>query len=226
MIKNQIKKIEDVAELMIPLLDELKEMEGEEVMAELSKIENFIDGYFLNKDLTNEELLVKVATLVNELYIKIFDLVWLGSATDAYFGLIINIIFDYLKKRGVLIFFIVDNVIRDDKFELIKHLFNCAGLKVITPNSIIPSHASNAPVYTKGKALDYKAIEVMIDECNKKNDHIIYIEKDDSVNYLSDVLKLAEEFQNKYFCLFRNKGADSPEKAQVLLGSFGDILDK
>jgi hypothetical protein len=80
-------------------------------------------------------------------------------------------------------------------------------------------------LYKRWKTRYYsEEVEKEIDETSSSNRHLIYLEKDDSVNYLSNVMLIAEKFQNKYFCVFRNQSPDSGKPATWLLGSFSEIL--
>ncbi len=226
MLKNNPQKIEDLIENIIEYLDEINSFEGDEKMDALNVLEEFVNKEFDNKKFSKEDFLMLGSNLIDNLYRKIFELSWVSILTDAYFGVVIKRIFKRLKEKGILLFYVLDNSIRDDKFELLKRLYKHAGLTIITPNSTISDTKSNVPTYTSGKPLKYNEIEKMIDQAVGDNEHIIYIEKDDSINYLSDVIKIAEEFQSKYTCIFRNISTEEQGSARVLLGSFGDVLDK
>ena len=142
--------------------------------------------------------------------------------TDGYFGTVISQLFKELSQKGVFVFFILDNSLRDDRFKLTVELYKSVGFRVIYPYAIDKFEYS--PKHTKLPSADYKTIERDIDEAVGKKKHILYVEKDESVNYLSKVLQIGEEYQNQYVCIFRNTAPGSGKNATWLMGSFGDFL--
>ncbi len=101
-------------------------------------------------------------------------------------------------------------------------MYESAGFKVIYP--YVASKLEYSTEHTKLPLADYKNIEKEIDEAVGQKKHILYAEKDDSVNYLSKVLQIGEEYQNQYVCIFRNTAPGSGKNATWLMGSFGDYI--
>ena len=120
-------------------------------------------------------------------------------------------------------FFILDNSLRDDRFKLNVELYKAASFSVVYPYNVEKLEYSQQ--FTKLPTKDYKTVEKEIDKARADKSHIFYVEKDDSINHLDDVLHLAEEFQGEYQCIFRNKGPAESQTANWLAGSFGDWLN-
>lgn len=225
------QNIEDLFDNTNTYINEIRQMNNDDKTKTIDELDMFVKHYFENTKLDRIDLIPKASYFVDTLFKEIINMTGYDVNTSGYFGIVLNRIFFNLTEKGVNLFYIIDNALRDDKFVLLMNLFKNAGLDVITPNNVsaentLENFTDTKPEYTKGQSLDYKTIEKRIDESVNKNRHIVYIEKDDSVNYLSDILKLAEEFQSKYVCVFRNKGADDPTPPQVFMGSFGEMLDK
>lgn len=78
--------------------------------------------------------------------------------------------------------------------------------------------------YTIFQAKEFIPVEEEIKNKIIQNRNILYIEKDNSVNYLKNILSIAEEVQSKYLCIFKNQSPESDEPATWLRGSFKETL--
>lgn len=223
MIKETLKpkKIQDVVFRIHEYLPEMRNMEKDEAVEFVSFLESYIQDYFA-KETYDLELKKISVELTDKLYLQISAFELRDIHTEGYFGIVINCLFWELSRKGVLCFFILDNSLRDDRFKMTVELFKSSGFNSVYPYIVEELKYSNE--YTRLPAKDYKSIEKEIDEARSNKRHILYIEKDDSVNKLESVLHLAEEFQSEYVCIFRNKAPSDTENATWLLGSFGDIL--
>jgi hypothetical protein len=224
------QNIEDIVDNINVYLEKIRKMNNDDKIKTINRLEQFVKQYFKNTNIDRSKLIQTSSYLIDTLYKNIINLPGFDINTNGYFGIIINRIFFELSQKGVYIFYIIDNSLRDDKFVLLKILFKNAGFDMITPNNIAMENTfknfyDTSPEFTNGQNLDYKTIENQIVESIKNKRHIVYIEKDNSVNYLSNVIKLADEFQNKYVCIFRNTSIEDLSPAKVLIGSFGNILD-
>jgi|GEM_PF-2527182 len=224
------KTIEDIIDNLNVYLGEIRKMSNVERIGTIEILDRFVKQYFEKSDIGRAELIPIAASLIDKLYKAIVNMPCFDINTSGYLGIVVNRIFFDLSQKGINLFYVVDNSLRDDKFALAKALFKNSGLDVVTPNSLAAENtfdifSDTKPVYTKGDNLDFKTVENQIVESITNKRHIVYIERDDGVNYLSNILKLAEEFQANYICVFRNKGVDDPTPPQVFMGSFGDILD-
>ncbi|MGC9602490.1 MAG: hypothetical protein ABSE76_01995 [Minisyncoccia bacterium] len=121
-------------------------------------------------------------------YLEIFD-----NYTRAYFAKVIPHIWDYLHRRGLPVFYIVDNTFRNDgRFEAITEMFKLTGITVVSP-------------YDGEGTLEYEAVGRQIKEAVAAKMIVMYIEKDARVNYLDRVKELATK--SNYLCIFRSKAS-------------------
>ena len=90
--------------------------------------------------------------------------------------------------------YVLDNELRQDRFELATLLFEWCGVAVVTP-------------YGRKGLLSFDEVEDLIREHKAAGRHIAYIEKDTSVNYIGSVAHIAPE--GRYLGLFRNRAPDS-----------------
>ena len=223
MIKEELKpyKIQDVVFRIYEYLPEMRKMEKDEAVEFVSFLENYVKEYFAKQ--TDDLVLKKMSVeLTDELYIQISAFDVRDIHIDGYFGIVIKRLFWELSQKGVLCFFILDNSLRDDRFKMAVELYKSSGFNLIYPYVIDELKYSDK--YTRQPIKDYKLIEKEINVSKENKRHIFYIEKDNSINYLENVLRLAEELQNEYVCIFRNKAPSEHQSGTWLMGSFGDIL--
>lgn len=181
-----------------------------------------VNEYF-EEETDTQNLKIMAIELTDELYKQIATLEVRDVYTNGYFGIVLNRFYTMLSSRGILCFFVLDNNLRNDRFKTAIELFHLAGFDSIYPYVADGWEYSND--YTRLPIKDYKTIEKEIDKSKASKHHIFYAEKDDSVNYLGNVLRLAEEFQGEYVCILRNTAPDDGSKARWLMGSFGDMLN-
>ncbi|OGI48412.1 MAG: hypothetical protein A2W42_06875 [Candidatus Muproteobacteria bacterium RIFCSPHIGHO2_01_60_12] len=223
MIKEALKpnKIQDIVFRIHEYLPEMRKMEKDEAVEFVSFLESYIKEYF-TKGTDNLELKKLSVELTDVLYLQISSFELRDIHTDGYFGIVVNRLFWELLQKGVLCFYILDNSLRDDRFKMAVELYKSSGFETIYP--YVTGELKYSDEYTRLPIKDYKSIEKEIDESKSNRRHILYVEKDDSVNELENVLHLAEEFQSEYVCIFRNKAPSDHQNATWLLGSFGDML--
>lgn len=214
-------KIQDVVFRIFEYLPAMRKMEKDEAMRFVSFLENYIKEYFA-KETDDLELKKMSVELTDELYLQISELEVRDIHTDGYFGIVVNRLFWELSQKGVLCFFILDNSLRDDRFKLTTELYKSAGFSVVHPYAV--NELTYSDNYTKLPTKTYKEVEKIIDESKNHKKHILYVEKDNEVNYLKDILYLAEEFQSDYVCIFRNKAPSEHQSATWLMGSFAELL--
>ena len=220
-VKLKPNKIEDIVFRIEEYLDAMRKMEKDEAVVFLNSLDSYIKDYF-SKDMNVLDLKKMAVELTDEMYLKISAFELRDIHTVGYFGIVVASLFWELKMKGVMCFFILDNSLRDDRFKIVVEMFGSSGFAKVYPYTT--TELEHSDQYTRLPISDYKTVEKEIDEARKNKRHIFYVEKDDSVNYLKDVLHLAEEFQNEYVCIFRNKAPSEHIAATWLMGSFGDIL--
>jgi hypothetical protein len=215
-------KIEDIVFRMEEYLSEIRKMEKDESIDFLNFLDSYIKEYFTIE--LNELDIKKLAVeLTDVIYIKISNIQMRDIYTDGYFGIVVASLYWELKKKGILCFYIIDNHIRDDRFKLAVELFGSSGFSVIYP--YLDEKLDYSEKYTNLPPLDYKKVVEKIDEAKSNGRHILYVEKDDSINYLKNVFNLAEDLQSKYQCVFRNEASSELKGAKWLTGTFADWLN-
>ena len=221
--KLEPQKITDIVYRMDEYFSAMREMEKDQVVKFVDQLEVYVRDYFADQNLDDLELKKQLVEMVDGLYLLTVNLDRRDIHTNGYFGIVLNRLFWSLQQRNVLAFFILDNSLRDDRFKMVTELIKSAGFNIVAPYSYkVLEHSENT---TELPTLGYKEIEKQIDQSKSDKRHIFYVEKDSSVNYLKDVLALAEEFQSEYVCIFRNKAPDGSSNATWLLGSFAEYLD-
>lgn len=226
MISKKIKPnhISDIIHNMDEYLAEMRKMSTEEANEFIEFLEQYIHAYFVGHDADDIVLKKLIVEFTDAIYLKIAHFDQRDIHTNGYFGIVINRIFWEFSRKDIFAFFIIDNSLRDDRFKMTVELFKVSNFVSICPYNVgVLEYSDN---YSVLPSLDYKAVEKQIDDGKTDKKHILYIEKDDSVNYLNQVLALAEEFQPKYLCIFRNNAPDDNSAATCLMGSFSDILNK
>ena len=223
MIKETLKpnKIRDIVFRIYEYLPEMRKMEKDEAVEFVGFLESYIKEYFA-KETDDLELKKMSVELTDELYLQISAFDVRDIHTEGYFGTVVNRLFWELSQKGVLCFFILDNSLRDDRFKMTVELYKSSGFNSVYP--YVVEELKYSEECTRLPTKEYKSIEKEFDEARSNKRHILYVEKDDSVNHLENVLHLAEEFQSEYVCIFRNKAPSEHLSATWLMGSFGDIL--
>lgn len=150
---------------------------------------------FFRQTELNQDMLKSLAIFVADgTYRAIANLGVKDKYTWSYFSTVVPALWDALQDRGVDVFYIIDNEMREDRFELAVELFELSGVAVVTPYKDVKS---------------YDDVEKKFNEFMRSTRNIIYIEKDDSVNYIEKVKDFAR--QSKYFAFFRNQDVSNPD---------------
>lgn len=113
----------------------------------------------------------------------------------AYFFAVTRYLWDCISARGVRFFYVLDNTIREDRFKLAYDLFLRSGVAVVTP-------------YDWKSEQTWELAERHLRLHLMAGRHIVYIEKDASVNYLNRVLEVARRSLHK--TVLRNRAPDDP----------------
>lgn len=217
-------KPKDLIDIIFRIDEYLDYMRGNihDASALINLLESYIKDYFQTIPTGELELKELTVTIVDELYKKVTQLTSRDINTDGYFAIIINRLFVELANKDVLCFFIIDNSVRDDRFKLVVELFNIIHFKSIFP--YVTDKLEYSENYTIFPAKEFKEVKAEIKNAIIQNRHILYIEKDDRVNYLKNVLLIAEEIQGEYLCVFKNQSPESDEPVTWLRGSFKNVL--
>jgi hypothetical protein len=93
-----------------------------------------------------------------------------------------------LRVRGICSFYILDNSIREDRFDALVKIFSDVGYSVISPNL---------------DGVDEAEVLNRIEAAQILRKHILYVERDASVNYLDAVRAMPK--RPWYTVAFRNQ---------------------
>jgi hypothetical protein len=165
--------------------------------ATTAAIANLID-LFRAADEHGEDLRLLGALAPDLLYIRISELRDFDRWTLVYAAMAPQLLLDQLRVRGICSFYILDNTIHEDRFDALVKIFTDAGYSVVSPN---------LDGLTEAELLD------RIDAAQVLRKHILYVEGDDTVNYLDAVRAMPK--RPWYTVAFRNQ-APSVNSVQIL----------
>jgi hypothetical protein len=143
---------------------------------------------FRNADEHGEDLRLLGALAPDLLYIRTSELQIFDRWTRVYAAMVPQLLLDQLRVRGVSSFYVLDNSIREDRFDALVKIFSDVGYSVISPNL---DGASEAEVLDR------------IDSAQVLRKHILYVERDASVNCLDAVRGIQK--RPWYTVAFRNQ---------------------
>lgn len=187
------KTIFDLIDNLEIYVAEMREKEDMETIPKYLK--QYAWEYFRTVDLTKKQLNGLVIYIADKLYRILMDMPMVDNYTRAYFAKVIPFLWDTIQNRGVDLFYILDNALREDRFRGVVEFFQLTGMAVVAP-------------YSDHGNLDYAAVEKQIRDYMGPVRMILYIEKDASVNYLDKIIQLAR--QSHYTTVFRTNGPDDP----------------
>lgn len=134
------------------------------------------------------------------LYQQVARLTILDNYTKAYVDKVARYLFSQLTSRAISTYFILDNSLRDDRFGLLLHLFDLAGVTVVTPR-------------IDGK--EWQRLSSRIRAALTANLHVAYVEPDAEVNHLDAAKGLAGEFS--CVATFRYLAPEDPQLQVISL---------
>lgn len=153
-------------------------------------------SYFNDVAVSKAQLRILVLMFVDRIYRHAASLTIKDTALRHYYGTVTRFVLDVAAARGVRIFYILDNEIREDRFELATELFFLAGVFVVTPYRV---DGTSIPFSDVRRAIDIELVA---------GRHIAYIEKDSSVNYLDPVIEVARATDR--YAVLRNEAPSNP----------------
>jgi hypothetical protein len=149
----------------------------------------FNDQIFVGKDAGLDQLRQLAVYTIDKIYRIAAELGVRDAYTAVYFKRVIARFMKSFQDKGIELFYILDNEMRQDRFELAVMLYEWSGVTVVTP-------------YVGDKLLSFEEVEEQLKSSMAHDRNIVYVEKDASVNYIEKVMKIATE--SKYIGLFRN----------------------
>jgi hypothetical protein len=171
-------------------VDAIREEGGDEDMP-VRLVEGLVQT-FQRADQSHEDLRLLGSAAPDLLYVRIIALKTLDDSTLRYTRLVLRLLFDQLRVRGVCIFYILDNMIPANRFKALVEIFTEAGFTVHSP------------------AIDGASLEALvarIDACQTLHHHIVYVEPDAAVNYLEAIRTIPKRAY--YTVTLRNQAPDS-----------------
>jgi hypothetical protein len=136
-------------------------------------------GAFARLDAERADLRLITAGGADRFYQHVVQLTIMDRYTRSYVSKAIRPFFQHLTIRSMLLYYILDNTLREDRLQATIELFELAGVSVVTP-------------YLHGK--DWGALSSRIRSCLASGLHVAYVEPDAKVNYLEAAQLLAGEF--------------------------------
>lgn len=223
------KKITDIIDNIDLYLTEMRKKDDKKELPK--QLNNYIWSFFRDVNPEKEKLKSLAVFLADHTYRYAANVMLTDDYTSIYFASVITELWDTIQARGVDMFYILDNEIREDRLMLTIQLFALSGVAVVTPYMIKKSYHKYTTIEEQAKwALSFdgddfdpkkytmtidsseilRNMEVidLIKEYMKHTRNIVYIEKDDTVNYLEEVQQLVKN--SKYMSVLRNKTPDDP----------------
>ncbi len=223
---NKITDLLDNIELYLDAMRESKDMKEIPDM-----LNNYTWGYFRNVNPDKDKLRILALFVIDNIYRYAARATRTDDYTTMYFASVVSNLMDTLQSRGIDMFYILDNEIREDRFMLTVQLLAMSGVAVVFPYMVkgnyhkymtLEDQAKWALTFTP-EDYDPNKITITMDSSEflreaetldlikkymKHTRNIAYIEKDSSVNYLDEVQKIAKD--SDYICIFRNRAPDDP----------------
>lgn len=150
---------------------------------------------FGSLEATDKEGLLFVAAAAQDLlYRYIAQITVLDRHTRAYCSHVVRFFFERLTRHHVRTFYILDNALREDRFQATLELFGLSGIATVTP---------------RRDGLAWPTLTSKLRGGMNAFGHVAYIEPDAAVNHLDSVKRVAVE--NPCVATFRNLAPDDPE---------------
>lgn len=187
----------------ISVMRSLESETNEEATLLAAGLEEWSVLYFESQRIDLAILKKETVELVNELYIRIMQFSVRDIYTDMYCDIVLGSLFYEISKQGVSIFFILQDELEDDKYMLVRELFELMLFKVILPHQ--NTELEPQAITTKLLSREYYTVEDDLLETIHLRHHCLYLEKDTATSYIHRILDIVENGIPEYQCLYRNK---------------------
>ncbi|MFA5099770.1 MAG: hypothetical protein WC547_02660 [Candidatus Omnitrophota bacterium] len=220
------KKVSDVLDNAESYIAEMRQKQDKVTIPQ--ELKQYIWIYFRNADMT-KAIMEKLACFsVDKIYRVASVLTMADEYTFAFFAGVMPKLWDSLQDRGIDTFYILDNAIREDRFNLIVNLFRVSGFCVVTPyfdttnKDVLKTEKEKTVHIVMDPPLFYdycslEAVEAQINKYMSSTQNIAYIEADSRVNYLDKVMEMGKK--SKYLCIFRNE-APTDSRVQIVRSNY------
>jgi hypothetical protein len=125
-----------------------------------------------------DDLILVAASAQDLLYRYIMQISILDHHTRAYCNLVVRYFFSQLSVRGIRTYYILDNTLREDRFQLVLELFELVGIETVTP---------------RRDGVDWSTLSSRILSAMSGTGHVLYVEPDAQVDHLVSARKLADQ---------------------------------
>lgn len=146
------------------------------------------------EDTDHEALLFVAASAQDLLYRYILQLTMMDRYTRSYCDRPIRYFFEQLTQRGLVTFYILDNTLREDRFQAVLELFELSGIITVTP---------------RRDGIAWGALASRLRAGMNSSRHVAYIEPDAVVDHIAAAKELAVE--RPCVATFRNLAPSDPE---------------
>lgn len=168
-----------------------------------NSLEEYVVLYFRDQHIDKAKLKRDVVEMANALYLLIMNFETRDSFTDAYFDIILGSLFDQITKQDVSVFFILIDELYDDRFILVKELFELMLFTIVTPYEYDTLESDGGS--TRIPSRHYGLVEDALVDAFGNSKNIVYIEKDKTVSYVHRLTDLVENLNSSYQCIYRNQ---------------------
>jgi len=181
------KLFSDSIELMDVYIDRMRLDEDFDTIPNM--LNRFNEGIFADGGISKDQLRQLAIYSTDIIYRFAAEIEMRDKYTDVYFKKVVAKLMKSLHDKGIELFYILDNEMDEDRFELTVDLYELSGTAVVTP-------------YDDKATLSIDEVEDRLKRLMANRRNIVYIEKDASVNYMDKVYRIASE--SKYIGIFRN----------------------
>jgi hypothetical protein len=193
------KKITDLAEYAGDYIEFIRGTPENDACGALV---DYAANFFRDVPVTDRQLDALILMFVDRIYRYAAALEIKDAAVTTYFSKVTRYVLDVASARGARIFYILDNDIRSDRFELAIELMFRAGVFVVTPYT------------TNGTFMEFTDVRQALTVELIAGRHVAYIERDASVNYLRLVSDFAQSTDRAVF--LRNQAPTNPEVQHIV----------
>lgn len=225
MLPNELQpnEITDLVSNMEECIDFMRTLENDHAVEVASSLEEYLFLYFRDEHIDKAKLKKQTLEMVNNLYLQIMQFDIRDAYVDVYFDIVLGSLFDQISQSSIHIFFILDDDLEDDRFMLVKELFELMLFEVVTPYEDTELLAEPGVSRLPGRHFGLVEEDIVTAFENKKN--VLYFEKDGSISYIHRILDIAEKDQDIYQCLYRNKPVDT-KKALWIKGKTMTVVNE
>ncbi|HRH23110.1 MAG TPA: hypothetical protein PK295_00550 [Candidatus Magasanikbacteria bacterium] len=194
-INLQPRTVTDIIDNIRYYIEAMRENEDIETLPNL--LSQYAEDYFKEVNFNRKNARNLAIFGIDRAYRTITTLDPVDKYTRSFVAKVLSTLWKTIQNQNTNVFYIVDNTFdNDEKFNTMVEMFELMGFAVVTP-------------YHKQECVVYEEVETQINGYMESSRMIMYVEKDDSVNYLDKIKELAKE--SDYLCMFRYKAVTNSQ---------------